>query len=165
MGWLDKFSPRNAATTVADFARLAPGDEIRSADETWTVTAVLGYRSGEDQWPAAKLQRGGAVTWAVLEGDHVVRYDAITAQVDAQGRSRWNGHTYVRDEAGTAVIDRAAGDVDVRPGDTLTYQVLRSADDPGAWLSVECWAGGFVEISVGRLWRVDDIVVKGERRR
>jgi hypothetical protein len=164
VGWLNKFTGRNAAGAVADFSRLKPGDEVRSGDETWRVSAVLFYRSGEDEWPAAKLERGQVVTWAVLEGDHVVRYDPVAAQIDAQGRARWNGHVYARDEVGTAVIDRVVGEVDVQAGDTLSYQVLRSADDPGGWMSVECWASGFVEISMGRLWSVDGIVAAGEKR-
>jgi hypothetical protein len=78
MGWLNKFFGRNAAGALAAFARLQPGDEVRSGDETWTVRAMLFYRSAEDAWPAVKLERGQTITLAVLEGDHVVRYDPVT---------------------------------------------------------------------------------------
>jgi len=162
MGWLNKFSGRNAAGIISAFSRLQPGDEVRSGDETWKVTAVLVYRSGDERWPAAKLARGQAVTWAVLEGDHVVRYDPVTAQVDAEGRARWNGRVYTREAVGTAVIDRAVGDVDVHAGDTLSYQVLCCPDDPGAWISVEYWVSSYVEVSVGRNWSVDEVVTAGQ---
>jgi len=165
MGWLNRFAGRNAANVLAEFSRLAPGDEVRAGDETWTVSAVLVYRSGEDEWPAVKLAHGATSAWAVLEGDHVARYDPVQAQVDPEGRARLDGHTYTRDEMGAAVIARAEGDVDARPGDTLGYQVLRSPDDPARWISVESWAGGFVEISAGRLWSVDAIVARGGARR
>jgi len=164
MGWLNRFFGRNPATDPAAFSQLRPGDQVCSGDDAWKVTGVLFYRSAEAEWPAVKLERGQATTWAALEGDEVVRYDPVTLQVDADGHAQWNGRTYTRDEVGTATIERVLGDVDVHPGDTLGYQVLRCAADPQAWISVECWAGGYVEISVGRHWAVDRIVSTEGRR-
>ncbi|HYB43959.1 MAG TPA: DUF4178 domain-containing protein [Candidatus Methylomirabilis sp.] len=149
---------------IEDFPGLQPGDEVVAGGEAWKVTAVLFYQSSDAEWPAVKLARGTATTWAALEGERVIRYDPVSTQVDAEGRARWNGHTYTRDEMGSASIDRVLGDVDVRPGATLTYQVLRSADDPQSWISVESWTGGYVEISAGREWVVDRVLHSGERR-
>jgi Domain of unknown function (DUF4178) len=158
MGWLNRFLPRRPAGGPPDFSRLEPGSVVWSGGEAWTVTAVLVYRSADAEWPAAKLEREGATTWAALEGDRLVRYDPLTVQVDADGQAGWNGRRYTRDEVGTATIERAAGDVDARAGDTVSYQVLRCAEEPTTWISVESWAGGYVEISVGRDWPVDRIV-------
>jgi hypothetical protein len=57
------------------------------------------------------------------------------------------------------------GSVDATVGDTLSYQVLRSEADARAWLSVEAWPSGFVDVSVGRFWPLDRIVSgKAEHR-
>jgi hypothetical protein len=56
------------------------------------------------------------------------------------------------------------GSVDAAPGDGLSYQVLRSQGDDRAWLSVETWNSGFVEVSAGRLWPVDKIVIAARER-
>jgi len=164
MGWLSRFRGRAGAPDLARFGRLEPGDEVWADGEPWKVSATLLYKSADGEWPAVKLTRGVDTTWAALEGDAVSRYEPVTVDVDADGVARWNGRIYRRDEFGTATIARAAGDVEARAGDALGYQVLRSPDDPGAWISVESWKGGYVEISAGRRWAIDKIVPREGRR-
>ena len=105
-----------------------------------------------------KIERGVDSAWLALEEGQIVRYDHLDLPVGPDGRATWQGRTYARAEVGTATVSRVLGSVDAVPGDGLSYQVLRSQGDDRAWLSVETWNSGFVEVSAGRLWPVDKIV-------
>jgi len=158
VGWLDRFPGRTSTTDPEALARVAPGDRIEAGGETWNVTAVLFYRDASSEWPVVKIERGADAAWLALEDGQTVRYDHLDLPVGPDGRASWNGRIYARAEMGNAKVSRVMGPVDVAPGDTLSYQVLRSDADPRGWLSVEAWPSGFVDVSVGRLWPVDRIV-------
>ena len=164
MGWLDHFPGRKPQGDPEALARVAPGDSVEAGGETWNVTAVLFYHDAGSEWPVVKIERGVDAAWIALEDGKIVRYDHLDLPVGPDGRASWNGRTYARAEMGNATVSRVAGTVDVAVGDTLSYQVLRSDGDPRAWLSVEAWPSGFVDVSVGRFWPVDRIVTgKGVR--
>ena len=158
MGWLDRFPGRKRANDPQLLANVLPSDQIEAGGETWTVTAVLFYRDASSEWPVVKIERGAEGAWIALEDGKIVRYDHLDLPVGPDGRASWNGRLYARAEMGNARVSRVMGPVEVAVGDTLSYQVLRSAADPRAWLSVEAWPSGFVDVSVGRLWPVDRIV-------
>ena len=158
MGWLDRFPGRKPAGDPQALARVTPGDSVEAGGETWNVTAVLFYRDAASEWPVVKIERGAVAAWLALEDGKIVRYDHLDLPVGPDGHASWNGRTYARAEMGNATVSRVLGPVDVAPGDTLSYQVLRSASDPRGWLSVEAWPSGFVDVSAGRLWPVDRIV-------
>jgi len=158
VGWLDRFPGRKSTADPETLARVAPGDRIHAGGETWNVTAVLFYRDASSEWPVVKMERGADAAWLALEDGQTVRYDHLDLPVGPDGRASWNGRIYARAEMGNAKVSRVMGPVDVAPGDTLSYQVLRSDADPRGWLSVEAWPSGFVDVSVGRLWPVDRIV-------
>ena len=169
MGWLDRFPGRKSlGDSKADpeaLARVSPGDSVEAGGETWNVTAVLFYRDVSSEWPVVKIERGVDSAWLALEDGKIVRYDHIDMPVGPDGRASWNGRTYARSEMGNATVARVMGEVDAAVGDTLSYQVLRSAGDTRGWLSVEAWPSGFVDVSIGRFWPVDRIVSgKAERR-
>jgi uncharacterized protein DUF4178 len=164
VGWLDYFPGRKPKGDPEALARVAPGDSVEAGGETWNVTAVLFYRDAGSEWPVVKIERGVDAAWIALEDGKIVRYDHLDLPVGPDGRASWNGRTYARAEMGNATVSRVAGTVDVAVGDTLSYQVLRSDGDPRAWLSVEVWPSGFVDVSAGRFWPVDRIVTgKGVR--
>jgi len=158
VGWLDRFPGRKSTADPETLTRVAPGDRIQAGGETWNVTAVLFYRDASSEWPVVKIERGADAAWLALEDGQTVRYDHLDLPVGPDGRASWNGRIYARAEMGNAKVSRVMGPVDVAPGDTLSYQVLRSDADPRGWLSVEAWPSGFVDVSVGRLWPVDRIV-------
>ena len=160
MGWLDRFPGRKPASDPQALANVLPLDQVEAGGETWTVTAVLFYRDASSEWPVVKIERGADAAWIALEDGKIVRYDHLDLTVGPEGRASWNGRTYARAEMGNATVARVTGPVDVAVGDTLSYQVLRSDSDPRAWLSVEAWPSGFVDVSVGRFWPVDRIVNK-----
>lgn len=165
MGWLSRLTGRSSPGDPEALARVAPGDSVEAGGETWNVTAVLFYHDASSEWPVVKIERGVASAWIALEDGKIVRYDHVDLPVGPDGRAAWNGRTYARAEMGNATVSRVMGSVDVAAGDTLSYQVLRSGADQRAWLSVEAWPSGFVDVSVGRVWPVDRIVTgKGERR-
>jgi hypothetical protein len=165
VGWLDRFPGRRRASDPQALIRVAPGDQIEAGGLGWTVTAVLVYRDASSEWPVVKIERGAEAAWIALEDGQIVRYDHLDLPVGGDGRAIWNGRSYARAEMGNATVSRVAGTVDVAVGDTLSYQVLRSDADPHAWISVEAWPSGFVEVSVGRLWPVDRIVTRQESSR
>ena len=111
-----------------------------------------------------KIERGVDSAWLALEEGEIVRYDHLDLPVGPDGRATWQGRTYARAEVGTATVSRVLGSVDAVPGDGLSYQVLRSQGDDRAWLSVETWNSGFVEVSAGRPWPVDKIVTAARSR-
>jgi hypothetical protein len=169
VGWLDKFpgrKPQGDSTSGPEaLTRVSPGDSVEAGGETWNVTAVLFYRDVSSEWPVVKIERGVDSAWLALEDGKIVRYDHIDMPVGPDGRASWNGRTYARSEMGNATVSRVMGSVDVTVGDTLSYQVLRSEADTRAWLSVEAWPSGFVDVSVGRFWPLDRIVSgKAEHR-
>lgn len=163
MGWLNRLLGSRASAPPPSFDTLEPGDEVWSAGQPWQVTAVLTYKNAEGTWPVVRIQQALTTAWTSVEDDQPVRYDHLELHVEADGRAVWQGRTYSRQEVGTASIERVVGDVDAKAGDTLSYQVLRSPDDALAWISVEIWAGGFVEVSVGRPWPVDTLVARRGR--
>ena len=165
MGWLDRFPGRKPANDPQLLANLAPLDQVEAGGETWTVTAVLFYRDASSEWPVVKIERGPDAAWIALEDGKIVRYDHLDLPVGPDGRASWNGRLYARAEMGNARVSRVTGPVDVAVGDTLSYQVLRSDTDLRAWLSVEAWPSGFVDVSVGRIWPVDRIVSKRGQNR
>ncbi len=165
MGWLSRLIGRGSPGDPDALARAAPGDEIEAGGATWKVTAVLVYKDASSQWPVVKIERGVESAWLSLEEGKVIRYDHLDLPVGPDGQAQWNGRPYRRAEVGTATIASVAGNVDAAAGDHLSYQVLRSDSDPGSWLSVETWDGGFVEVSVGRPWQVDRIVSNTGGRR
>ena len=130
------------------------------------MTAVLFYRDASSEWPVVKIERGVDTAWIALEDGRIVRYDHLDLPV-GPGRPRQleRAHLRARPEMGNATVSRVLGPVDVAPGDTLSYQVLRSDADPRGWLSVEAWPSGFVDVSVGRFWPVDRIVTGAGGRR
>jgi hypothetical protein len=158
MGWLDRFPGRKRTDGPDALMRVQPGDQIQAGGDTWNVTAVLFYKDAGSEWPVVKIERGVDSAWLALEDGQIVRYDHLDLPVGPEGRASWNGRTYARAEVGTATVSRVMGSVDAAPGDGLSYQVLRCPDDDRAWLSVETWNSGFVEVSAGRLWPVDKIV-------
>ncbi|HYR38644.1 MAG TPA: DUF4178 domain-containing protein [Methylomirabilota bacterium] len=158
MGWLDRFPGRKRTEGPETLTSVQPGDQIQAGGETWNVTAVLFYRDAGSEWPVVKIERGVDAAWLALEEGKIVRYDHLDLPVGPDGRASWNGRTYARAEVGTATVSRILGSVDAAPGDGLSYQVLRSQGDDRAWLSVETWNSGFVEVSAGRLWPIDKIV-------
>jgi len=160
VGWLKRLLGSGASSGQPTFDSLEPGDEIWSGGQPWQVTAVLTYKNADGEWPAVRVQQSLTTAWVSVEDDQPVRYDHLDLHVDADGRAAWNGRTYTRQEIGTASIARVLGDVDARPGDTLSYEVLRCPDDSRSWISVEMWAGGYVEVSVGRQWPVDKLVAR-----
>ena len=165
MGWLDRFPGRKRTDAPDALMRVQPGDQIQAGGETWNVAAVLFYKDSGSEWPVVKIERGVDAAWLALEDGKIVRYDHLDVPVGPDGRAGWNGRTYARTEMGNATVSRVVGAVDVAVGDTLSYQVLRSDGDQRAWLSVEAWPSGFVDVSVGRFWPVDRIVSgKGESR-
>jgi len=161
MGWLDRFPGRKPAGDPEALARVVPGGQVRANGETWSVTAVLFYKDSGSEWPVVKIERGAESAWLALEDGQIVRYDHLDLPVGPDGQARWNGRLYTRAEVGTATVSRVMGSVDAAPGDSLSYQVLRCADDGRAWLSVETWQSGFVEVSAGRLWPIESIVTGG----
>ncbi len=164
MGWLDRFPGRKRTDGPDALLRVQPGDQIQAGGDTWNVTAVLFYKDAGSEWPVVKIERGVDSAWLALEDGQIVRYDHLDLPVGPEGRASWNGRSYARAEVGTATVSRVMGSVDAAPGDGLSYQVLRCPDDERAWLSVETWNSGFVEVSAGRLWPVDRIVTgPGER--
>ena len=163
MGWLDRFPGRKPAADPESLPRVTPGDRIEVRGESWNATAVLFYRDASSEWPVIKVERGSETAWIALEDGQIVRYDNLDVPVGLDGRASWNGRLYARAEVGNATVSRVLGNVDVAPGDTLSYQVLRSDADPSAWLSVEVWPNGFVDVSLGSHWPVDRIVI-GPRR-
>lgn len=165
MGWLDRFPGRKRAGDPQALARVTPLDQVEAGGETWTVTAVLSYRDASSEWPVVKIERGADAAWIALEDGQIVRYDHLDLPVGPDGRASWNGRTYARAEMGTARVSRVVGTAEVAVGDTLSYQVLRSDADSRAWLSVEAWPSGFVEVSVGRFWPVDRIVERPRAHR
>jgi hypothetical protein len=164
LGWLNRLLGSRTSDPSPSFDSLQPGDEVWSGGQPWQVTAVLTYKNADGAWPVVRIQQALTTAWTSVEDDRPVRYDHLDLHVGGDGRAVWNGRTYTRQEIGTASIERVLGDVDARPGDTLSYQVLRSPDDAQAWISVETWAGGYVEVSVGRPWPVDKLVAQRERR-
>jgi hypothetical protein len=163
MGWLDRFPWRKPAGDPEALARVSPGDRVETGGETWNVTAVLFYHDAGSEWPVVKIERGVDSAWITLEDGKIARYDHVDLPVGPDGRAVWHGRTYARAEMGDATVSRVMGNVDVTIGDRLSYQVLRSDADPRGWLSVEAWPSGFVDVSVGRFWPVDRIVIgKGE---
>ena len=158
MGWLDRFPGRKRTDGPDALMRVRPGDQIQAGGDTWNVTAVLFYKDAGSEWPVVKIERGVDSAWLALEDGEIVRYDHLDLPVGPEGRASWNGRTYVQAEVGTATVSRVMGSVDAAPGDGLSYQVLRCPDDARAWLSVETWNSGFVEVSAGRRWPVDKIV-------
>ena len=160
MGWLKRFLGSGAPAASPSFDSLQLGDEIWSGGQPWQVTAVLIYKNADGSWPVVRIQQALTTAWTSIEDDRPVRYDHLGLHVGGDGRATWNGRTYTRQEVGTASIERVLGDVDAHAGDTLSYQVLRSPDDANAWISVETWAGGYVEVSVGCPWPVDKLVAK-----
>lgn len=158
MGWLDRFPGRKRTDGPDALMRVQPGDQIQAGSDTWSVTAVLFYKDAGSEWPVVKIERGVDSAWLALEDGQIVRYDHLDLPVGPEGRASWNGRTYARAEVGTATVSRVMGRVDAAPGDGLSYQVLRCPDDDRAWLSVETWNSGFVEVSAGRPWPVDKIV-------
>ena len=142
-----------------------PGDTVEASGETWNVTAVLFYHDASSEWPVVKVERGVDSAWLALEDGKIVRYDHIDVPVGPDGRASWNGRSYARAEMGNATVSRVLGSIDVAPGDTLSYQVLRADSDPRGWLSVEVWPSGFVDVSVGRFWPIDRIVNGKEKSR
>ena len=163
MSWLGRLlsggflSPRRPSPD-----QLAPGNEVRSGEDLWRVTAVLVYRTGADEWPALKLVRGPETIWAGLEASGGVRYDPLpSVDVSEDGRARWDGRVYALADAGEATVTRAVGDVDAAVGARVRYQTLTSDGDPDRWLSVERWDGGYTEVSAARAWRIDRIVRPG----
>jgi uncharacterized protein DUF4178 len=165
VGWLDRFPGRKRTGDPEALARVSPGDRIEAGGETWNVTAVLFYRDASSEWPVVRIERGADAAWIAPEDGKVVRYDHLDLPVGPDGRPSWNGRSYTRAEMGNARVSRVAGAVDVAVGDTLSYQVLRSDGEARAWLSVEAWPSGFVDVSVGRFWPMDRIVsAKGGSR-
>src|SRR6266481_3465834 len=126
--------------------RALPSPAVAKGDGLGWLNRLLGARASDPSPSFDALQPGDEV-WS---GGQPWQVTAV--------------RTYKRQEVGTASIERVLDDVDARPGDTLSYQVLRSPDDAEAWISVETWAGGFVEVSVGRPWPVDKLVAQRERR-
>ena len=169
MGWLDRFPGRkpqgDSKADPAALAHVSPGDTVEAGGETWNVTAVLFYHDASSEWPVVKVERGVDSAWLALEDGKIVRYDHIDVPVGADGRASWNGRSYARAEMGNATVSRVLGSIDVTPGDTLSYQVLRADSDPRGWLSVEVWPSGFVDVSVGRFWPIDRIVNGKEKSR
>ena len=169
MGWLDRFPGRkpqgDSKADPAALAHVSPGDTVEAGGETWNVTAVLIYHDASSEWPVVKVERGVDSAWLALEDDKIVRYDHIDVPVGPDGRASWNGRSYARAEMGNATVSRVLGSLDVAPGDTLSYQVLRADSDPRGWLSVEVWPSGFVDVSVGRFWPIDRIVNGKEKSR
>lgn len=163
MGWLKRFRGSGTSHDAVTLDSLEPGDEIWSDGQPWKVTAALTYKDAEGQWPVIRAQQGLTTAWVSVEDDQPVRYDHLDLHVEADGRAVWKGRTYTRREVGTAAVVRVLGDLDVRPGDTLSYEVLRCLDDGRSWISVEVWAGGYVEVSVGRRWSIEKLVTKGGR--
>jgi uncharacterized protein DUF4178 len=164
VGWLARLLGSEGSAGQPTFDSLAPGDEIWSGGQPWQVTAVLIYKNADGEWPVVHVRQALTQAWVSVEDDQPVRYDHLDLHVQADGKAVWNGRTYSRQEVGTATISRVLGDVDARPGDTLSYEVLRCPDDSHAWISVEMWAGGYVEVSVGRPWAVEKLVTKREGR-
>jgi len=164
VAWLKRFSGFGTSRGEIRLDTLEPGDEIWSNGQPWQVTAALIYKDAESQWAIVRAQQGLTTAWVSIEEGQPVRYDHLDLHVEADGRAVWKGKTYARREVGTATILRALGDVDARPGDTLSYEVLRCLDDPHSWINVEVWAGGYVEVSVGRRWSIDRLVTKGKGR-
>jgi hypothetical protein len=164
MGWLDRFPGRKRTGGPAALMGVQPRDQVQAGGETWNVTAVLFYKDAGSEWPVVKIERGVDSAWLALEDGQIVRYDHLDLPVGPDGRASWNGHTYARAEVGTATVSRVMGSVDVAPGDGLSYQVLRCPGDERAWLSVETWNSGFVEVSAGRPWPVDKIVTGARDR-
>ena len=166
MGWLDRFpgrkSPGDSKADPEALARASLGDSVEAGGETWNVTAVLVYRDASSEWPVVRIERGVDAAWIALEDGKIVRYDHLDLPVGPDGRASWNGRTYARAEMGNATVSRVAGTADVAVGDTLSYQVLRSDGDQRAWLSVEAWPSGFVDVSAGRFWPVDRFVSRKE---
>ena len=169
MGWLDRFPGRkpqgDSKADPAALAHVSPGDTVEAGGETWNVTAVLFYHDASSEWPVVKVERGVDSAWLALEDGKIVRYDHIDVPVGPDGRASWNGRFYARAEMGNATVSRVLGSLDVAPGDTLSYQVLRADSDPRGWLSVEVWPSGFVDVSVGRFWPIDRIVNGKEKDR
>ena len=164
MGWLDRFPGRKRTDDPDALMRVRPGDQVQASGETWNVTAVLVYKDAGTEWPVVKIERGLDSAWLALEDGQIVRYDHVDLPVAPDGRASWNGRSYSRAEVGTATVSRTMGSVDTVPGDGLSYQVLRCRDDDRAWLSVETWDSGFVEVSAGRLWPVDRIETRAGSR-
>lgn len=160
MGWLKRLVGSGSSDDQPSFDSLELGDEIWSNSQPWQVTAMLTYTNAEGEWPVVRIQQALTTAWVSIEEDQPVRYDHLDLHVEPDGRTIWNGRTYERQEVGTATISRVVGDVDARPGDTLSYEVLRCAGDSRAWISVEVWAGGYVEVSVGRPWPIEKLVAK-----
>jgi hypothetical protein len=165
VGWLDRFPGRKPATDPQALASVLPLDQVEAGGETWDVTAVLFYRDATSEWPVVKIERGVDAAWIALEDGKIVRYDHLDLPVGPDGRASWNGREYTRAEMGTARVSRVVGELDVAMGDTLSYQVLRSEAAPRAWLSVEAWPSGFVDVSVGRFWPVNRIINKQDPKR
>jgi hypothetical protein len=164
MGWLDHFPGRKRSDDPEALTGVQPGDQIQAGGETWNVTAVLFYKDAGSEWPVVKIERGVDSAWLALEDGQIVRYDHLDLPVGADGRASWQGRTYTRAEVGTATVSRVLGSMDAAAGDGLSYQVLRAQDDDRAWLSVETWNSGFVEVSVGRAWPVGKIVTGARGR-
>lgn len=164
MGWLDHFPGRKPKGDPEALTRVSPGDRIEAGGETWNVTAVLFYHDAGSEWPVVKIERGVDSAWISLEDGKITRYDHLDLPVGPDGRASWNGRLYARAEMGNATVSRVMGPVDVAVGDTLSYQVLRSAGDDRGWLSVEAWPSGFVDVSAGRFWPVDRIDIGKEAR-
>lgn len=141
-----------------DYGRVKPGDEIVATGEPWVVRAVVQYRSAENEWPVVQVERDGRRVWTAVEDGGAVRYDpAPDLHLSGEGTIAWEDRLYVQEEAGTATVAAAAGEVDVEPGARMSYVTLRSENDPDRWLSVETWDSGWVEISIGQAWAVERI--------
>ena len=46
------------------------------------------------------------------------------------------------EDAGTATMTKVVGQVEVSPGDRLSYRTLTRPEDPDCWLSIEPWDCG-----------------------
>jgi len=136
-----------------------PGDQVWCGGDAWLVRAVLIERDGRHQWPTLRLERGAETAWITVDGDDVVRYDALPdVRVDDGEHAVWNGRTFTCSDRGSYTVVRVAGDVGATVGDRATYRTLAADDGQEPWISVEDWEGGSREVSVARSWRIDRVL-------